>query len=361
MLTDLAIVRQNCKRFKRLLPEVELLYAIKALSDREVIETVNRIADGYDVASITEIKILLQSGISPKRIAFSNPVKPQKDIQKAFQYGVKRFAFQSQDELAKLAACAPGSEVYVRVKMDDDNSVVPLSEKYGCHPSQVIKLLLQAQKCQLKPVGVTFHVGSQQTGFRAWRTAICNSQKFIEEARADGLNTMHIINLGGGFPTQYEATDPAIESVAAVINKEISANSVPNVKYIAEPGRFIVANSSVILATIIGIEKRGASYWMYLDLGVFQAFIGALRHDRFPYYPFSLRHIKDKPVKRARRYVISGPTCDSQDIIAHDAMLPSDMQVGDVIIFPNTGAYTVVYGTYFNGFQIPERVFINNH
>lgn len=358
MLTDLDIIRRQCRTFRTLLPTVKLFYAMKAFSDDEVLKAVDPLVDGYDAASVREIDVLLRLGVDPSRIAYSNPVKSGISIDSAACKGVTKFAFQSAQELEKIAQYAPGASVYVRVKMDDSNSVVPLSVKYGCDEDSVVSLLLHAKKLGLHPLGITFHVGSQQTGLKAWRSDLRKGRELLAAVRKAGVE-VEMINMGGGFPVQYAATDPEIYHIGKVVNDVIADDT--QTTYMAEPGRFIAAGSSVIVSSVIGIEERAGKTWLYMDVGVFQAFAGAMRFGSFPHTPYSLRHYQDGKETEKRPYVIAGPTCDSHDIITHEALLPNDITVGDRLIFSMTGAYTVVYGANFNGFEIPKRIFINSN
>lgn len=359
MLTDVGVIRKRCQSFKKHLPNVKLYYAIKAYSDIKVLLAVEDIVDGFDAASIGEINTLLNLGVDAKRIAYSNPVKPIEAISEAVHRGVDKFAFQSREELHKLAICAQGTKVYVRVKMDDSHSAVPLSAKYGCRPEEAVDLLQYAQELGLEPIGVTFHVGSQQLGLEPWSRAIERSQMIINDARNRGIKC-DMINLGGGLPVKYEADDPDFPEVAKVINNALKKGA--DLQYMAEPGRFIVADSSVIVSSVIGKEERDGRSWLFIDVGLFQAFVGTMRFDTFPYPPYVASRAKNKTEAPAtmKKYILTGPTCDSQDIIMLEAELPEDLQVGDRIAFPKVGAYTIVYGTDFNGFKIPARFFIDS-
>lgn len=352
MLTDVSILRNNCLTFKRLFPDVALFYAVKAFPDIEVIRAVEDIVDGYDAASIAEIQMLLGAGIDPDRIAYSNPVKSESSIARAASYGVTMFAYQSESELQKIARQAPMALVYLRVKMEDAHSAVPLSVKFGCEHDQAIPLLKTAVELALRPIGMTFHVGSQATDARPWEGAIAAAHRLVRAAASQGID-LRLVNVGGGFPVQYSEDDPSIELMADAINRSLITDG--SLRYMAEPGRFIVAESSVIVSSIIGREERDGRQWLYLDIGVFQAFTGTMRFDSFPHMPYALTNTDGA----SERYVLSGPSCDSHDVITVEAVLPEHIGVGDRLVFPNVGAYTIVYGSNFNGFEVPDRHFVN--
>lgn len=357
MLTDVGIIRDRCKNFRKLFPGVKIYYAVKAFSNQEVIVALADVADGFDAASIDEINTILNLGISPDRITYSNPVKPIETIHEAELRGVDKFAFQSREELEKIASCGRRVNVYVRTKVDDSYSEVPLSTKFGCAANEAVDLLQYAEKLGLNPAGITFHVGSQQKGVVSWKKAIKTSQELIKQAQARGLNTT-VLNLGGGFPVSYLPGDPSIEDMAKSVNQPLKTDN--SITYFAEPGRYLVAESSVIVSSIIGIEERQHQTWIWLDVGLFQAFVGATRFDPFPYPPYYIGP-NNQPSKLVayKKYVLTGPTCDSHDIITYEAKLPTDLKIGDRIVFPNTGAYTLVYGAPFNGFRVPQNFFID--
>jgi ornithine decarboxylase len=358
MITDLGIIEDKCREFKKELPEAKMYYAVKCFGDKEVIKTVDKFVDGYDIASTEEIKQLLQLGIDPKRITFSNPVKSEAALRQAHKLKVNSFAFQSYNELLKIKKYAPGSKVYLRIKVADSTSSIAFSSKFGVDPGHAKELILSAKQLGLVPMGLTFHVGSQAVDVSVWDSALFICHSIIEELRPEGIN-LELINLGGGYPVQYNHTDPTLKQTTKEIKQAINRHTPYITNYIAEPGRFVVADSSVIVTTVIGVEERGKETWLYLDTGTFQSFIEIFEFHSFPYPVYSLAHIGGKaPNTNTQEYVLTGPSCDSYDTMAHGIKLPKDIALGDKILVGMTGAYTVVYGSNFNGFKVPPRKFI---
>jgi ornithine decarboxylase len=359
MITDLETIRGKCKEFKKTFPDIQLFYAAKCFGDNEVIKAIDPLADGYDIASVAEIKKLLKLHIKPERMTFSNPVKSEKALKQANKLGVKRFAYQSANELLKIKKHVSDAEVYLRVKVPDQTSSITFSSKFGCELSEAKELLLLAQSLGLKPIGMTFHVGSQATVGKVWERAIGKCAEIMEDLRLSGIK-LSLLNLGGGFPVRYSLADPTLQDAQEAITGGLAKAQLPkDIKVIAEPGRFLVADSSAIVTTIIGVEDRGDTTWLYLDVGTFQAFIEVFEFGYFPYPVYSVDHLTGRTqTKKLQKYVLTGPSCDSYDTMSFGVLLPSDLAVGSKLLIAVAGAYTIVYGSNFNGFKVPNRYFI---
>ncbi len=138
---------------------------------------------------------------------YSNTVKPPAHVAAAAAAGVWRFAVDSEGELDKIARMAPGSAVYVRVRVDDSGSVFPLSRKFGAEAHHARALLQRRPHLGLRPYGLTFHVGSQCTATSAWVQAIAVVGRVMRQLRQDGIE-IEMLDIGGGFPARYERPGP---------------------------------------------------------------------------------------------------------------------------------------------------------
>lgn len=354
VVTDLGKVKDNVANFKRLFPQVKVHYAVKANSEARVIQQVDKLVAGYDIASLGELNLLLKQGVNPSRILYSNPVKLPSHITGAYQKGVRYFAFDSVPEIEKLAKYAPGSDAHLRLKVSDYGSKFPLSKKFGIDQIHALEYCSLAQDAGLKVKGLAFHVGSQSENLQVWEKALEIAGKTIERLRNRGIY-IESLNLGGGFPADYGDPVPALKDVALVINKSLSRFIPADINLIAEPGRYITADTSVLVATVICREHRSGSDWLYMDVGAFQGLIEPLEIKgwRYPIYT-------DKnPRGYKKDFVLSGPTCDPYDTIGQEYLLPSDINVGDRLYIGSVGAYTFVYASQFNGFEPPKMYFIN--
>jgi ornithine decarboxylase len=356
LVTDLDTVAARYAAFTAALPGVSTFYAMKCNPSPEILRTLAAEGAGFEVASIAELRMLQAHGVDPATVLHSNPVKPAGQIAAAAKAGLWRFAFDSPGELAKISEAAPGSAVYVRLRVDDSTSIFPLSHKFGADVEDAYDLMLLAQRMGLRPYGVTFHVGSQCESTGAWRSAIRAAGELMERLLADGIE-LEMLDLGGGFPARYVAAEPSIEQIGQVIASELAALPYRPALIAAEPGRFLVAESSVMAATIIGRAMRGDENWLFLEVGAYHGLLEPTQTPGGWDYPMWSSRPSDEQAPRLR-FTLTGPTCDSSDTIAYGVELPATLAVGDVLYFGSAGAYTLAYATSFNGFSPPTPLFV---
>jgi ornithine decarboxylase len=350
--TDLDMVAGRLAAFRAALPGVRVHYAMKCNRATEVLRTLRLSGAGFEVASLGELRELQALGVDPAGVLYSNPVKPAAHIASAYEAGLWRFSFDSPHELAKIAENAPGAAVYVRLRVDDRDSVFPLSRKFGTDLEDAYDLLLLAERLGLRPYGITFHVGSQCVRPGAWADAIDSAGKLMDRLRHDDI-TLEMLDLGGGFPARYTEDVPSIEEIGAITTEALDALPYRPGLIVAEPGRCLVAESAVIATTVIGHERRGEENWLYVEVGAFNGLMEVLQAPGGWHYPMaSLLSGTLVP------YTVTGPTCDSGDTIGYGVMLPAGLVTGDVLYLGSTGAYTMAYASAFNGFEPPTPIFI---
>jgi len=342
--------------FKKFFPHADIHYALKANAEPAVLETLLGAGSGFEAASVYELNMLKEAKVPPEKIIYGTSIKPASHIREFFDYGVTRFAFDSANELEKIAACAPGSKVYVRVIVSDAGSVFKFSQKFGTDKENAVLLLQKAKELGLQPYGISFHVGSQASNPLAWANAIKGLSKVFEQLKESGIE-IEVLNLGGGYPCMYDSMETELSL------KEIAKNTLEQYKklpyqpkLILEPGRGLIAQTGVLVASVIGRVERKGGTWLFLDAGVYNALFEAMAYQGSTRYKVSsLRSSYDCG---EMLFSLAGPTGDSPDIITQEALLPQDMEVGDKLIFKDVGAYSLVASSRFNGFPKPDVYFI---
>jgi len=350
LVLDLDIVRAQYQALRAWFPFADIYYAVKANPSTEVIGALADLAASFDLASSGELERCRKSNIPADRLSFGNTIKREADIVQASASGVSLFALDSIAELEKLARAAPGARVFCRIAVDSRGAQWPLTHKFGCDAEMAGGLLLRAKVLGLRPAGVSFHVGSQQTDPSQWTRPIEHAARIFRTCARAGVE-LELLNLGGGLPARYRAAVPTLATYARTIEGALAASfgsSRPRI--IIEPGRYLVGDAGVLRAQVLLVARKSQSAskrWVYLDAGRYNGLTETLG-ERIQY---RLRTPRDH--QACGPVILAGPTCDSTDVIYEKSTyeLPLDLEIGDPIDFLSAGAYTASYASVeFNGF-----------
>ncbi len=351
MLIRRNVLEKQYQRFRTYLPRLVPYYAIKANPHPEIIKTFMRLGAHFDVASAHEMNLVLSLGAAPQKIIFANTIKSIEDIQTAYKRRVSLMTFDNEPELYKIAKHAPGARVIVRIKVDNVGSLVELSLKFGADPEHAVFLLRKAKALGLTPEGISFHVGSQCTNAENYLHALEVSAEIFKEAKQEGL-VLNTLDIGGGFPIRHSDNDkhPVFETMARTIRAELARLFDKKIRFIAEPGRFLVGPAGILVTQVIGRTFRNNKNYYYLNDGIYADFSGIV----FDHSKYEL-----KTLRRGQKFLstVAGPTCDSFDTISLSEELP-ELDVGSVVYAKNIGAYSSASAVpSFNGFA-PAKILV---
>jgi ornithine decarboxylase len=359
LVVDVDHVAERYAALKDALPLAQIYYAVKANPAAPILHRLVDLGSCFDAASIEEIRMCLSAGATPQQISFGNTVKKVSAIREAFEAGVNLFVFDSEEELDKIARNAPGARVYCRLVVENDGADWPLSRKFGTTVKHAYDLMLRAGALGLDPYGLSFHVGSQQTGIEAYEAAIAKVAMLFTDLSAAGLD-LRMVNLGGGFPIRYRDDVPEIERFGLAVGQAMTqhfGNNLPQM--LVEPGRFLVGSAGVVSTEVVLVSRRGgapeAPRWVYLDIGRF----GGLAETEGEAIRYPVRTAHDGT--ESGPTVLAGPSCDGVDILYEKRKvdLPLALRDGDRVELLSTGAYVSTYcSTGFNGFAPLQEHYI---
>ncbi|HHN65835.1 MAG TPA: type III PLP-dependent enzyme, partial [Nitrospirae bacterium] len=251
LLIDRDVVIRKARLIGKGIDNSKVFYAVKAHPDIEVVRLIDSLDLNFEIASEGELGLLRELGVSPERIISSNPVKSPDFIREAYSYGIRYFAFDSRAEVEKLSLYAPDSSVYVRLSVPNEGSDWPLSKKFGVEPDRALELLLHAKERGLRPVGITFHVGSQCKNIYNWSTALDKVAHIWQSARQEGIQ-LTLLNIGGGYPIRYISDVVDIAEIEAMVNR-ILKDHFPGMPQVhIEPGRAVIGDAGVFVTSVIG-------------------------------------------------------------------------------------------------------------
>ncbi|MDD4409962.1 MAG: type III PLP-dependent enzyme [Candidatus Pacebacteria bacterium] len=365
LVVNLNYIEKNFDELEKNLPYAKIYYAVKANPNNEVIKILAERGSNFDVATIFEMDQLFSLGISPERMSYGNTIKKEKDIAYAYEKGIRLFATDSDSDLNKIARQAPGSRVFFRILCDGSGADWPLSRKFGAHPDVIFNLAIKAKKIGLEPYGLSFHVGSQQRDIGQWDNAIAQCKYMFDSLSEAGID-LKMINMGGGFPSNYMQPSNDIEIYAKEVTRfleEDFGEDFPEI--IVEPGRSIAGGSGVLVSEAVLISQKSVTNhysWLYIDAGKFGGLIETL--DEAIKYPIftesSASGELEENESNLKEYIIAGPTCDSMDILyeQNKYKLDKNLKEGDKMYILTTGAYTTSYSAVcFNGIP-PLKTYI---
>ncbi|TFG62625.1 MAG: type III PLP-dependent enzyme [Spirochaetales bacterium] len=351
-IIDMEKIRQNYYLFERLFPRVQVYYAVKSNSDPGIVKTLFNLGSRFDVASLAEFNLVYehikdytleeQKAYIWDKIIYANTIKRVDTLHILNKYE-PLVTYDNAEELKKIKAHCPDAGVVLRVKVPDTGSMVPLSSKFGAHPGEAVDLILAAAELGLTVEGLSFHVGSQCVNNENFVQALQICHELFEEADSRGIDSLRLLDIGGGFPVEYTPEVHPIEQLAEIINSELDRLFPAETAIIAEPGRFISATAGIVVTKILGKAVREGKTCYYLDDGIYHTFSGVI----FDHQNYVLKSIKQGEPKIC---AVFGPTCDSLDTISLAENLPEELELEDYLYAENIGSYSHASSTWFNGF-----------
>ncbi|MDD5496102.1 MAG: type III PLP-dependent enzyme [Candidatus Omnitrophica bacterium] len=359
MVIDHERIRENYRAFRESLPRVQAYYAVKANSEPAIIKTLYDMGVSFDVASFPEFMIVYENIKKlPKKerqdfiwdkIIYANTIKQKETLEELDPYK-PLVTYDNAEELKKIKRHCPHGGVVLRIKVPNTGSMVELSSKFGADPGEAVDLVLEALNIGLVVEGLSFHVGSQCNNFENYMQALQLAASIFKESESRG-HKIKILDIGGGFPVKYNSKVKSFQTLARKLNTEFKRLFPEDIELLAEPGRFLVANSGTLITKIIGKASRSGKPCYYLDDGVYHTFSGIV----FDHCTYPLKAFKDG---EKRVSAVFGPTCDAFDTISVAEELP-DLEIDDLLYAENIGAYSLASSTYFNGFPPAKVVHIN--
>jgi diaminopimelate decarboxylase len=193
------------------------------------------------------------------------------------------------------------------------------------------------------------HIGSQIVDLTPFEEAFALLADFVGALRADGHAIDHI-DLGGGLGIPYRRDNqppPLPDAYAQIVKRRTQALGC---KLFFEPGRLIVGNAGILVASVIYVKENADKTFVIIDA----AMNDLIRPTLYEAHHEILPVVEAKPAARRRRVDVVGPVCESGDYLAQNRDLP-EVAAGDLIAMMSAGAYGAVQaGTYNSRLLVPE-------
>ncbi len=337
-------------------PDSEVIFASKAFPCSAVYRTLAEEGLGCDVASGGELYLALRAGFDPARLYLHGNARSEAEFLQALDAGVGHIvldSFADLDRLERLSSEAGRGPQPVLLRVTPDVagsthraiSTGQADSKFRFSMDEAAMAIdrLSAGSSTLELRGLHVHIGSQ----------LLELTPFVEAVQAiASLGHFPVYDLGGGLGAAYTAAqDPPgaeewIQEVVAAAHRYLGRD----IRIVLEPGRALVANSTVTLYTVETV-KRNVSTWVAVDGGMSDNLRPMLYGATYEAV------VANRPLAAASEHChLAGKHCESGDVIVPDLAL-ADPAVGDVIATPVTGAYGYALANNYNSVPRPAVVF----
>jgi diaminopimelate decarboxylase len=363
---SLGRVREQYRRLEAALaaamPDVphRLHFSVKANSNLSVLRTLQECGAGVDIVSAGELFRAREAGFGGADIVFSGVGKTAEELAQALDAKVLFVNVESEGELRLLDAVAAEKGVVAPVALRINPEVTVESpheyirtgekgHKFGIpyDDAEHVALLAHALP-HIALVGLDMHIGSQIAAWEPYASALDRIRPLVASLRAAGVDSLRFLDLGGGLAVTYDDEAPAdVERFAAGVAASVRDLGLA---IVFEPGRFLVAESGVLLARVLYRKRSGGKDYVITDAGMNDL----VRPSHYQAYH------RIEPVQAASGAIVAdvvGPVCESGDFLALGRQL-ADVGPGDLLAVFTAGAYGFVMASNYNSRPRPAEVVV---
>jgi diaminopimelate decarboxylase len=358
---DLGRVRENCRRLQSAFPDADVRYAAKAHTGRAVLETVRE--EGLDVecASAGEVERAFAAGASGSEVQYTAVNPPDRDL----DIVVDRWrddpgltiTVGARDTLDRLRERGFDGRLCVRVNPGvgaghHEKVTTGGHAKFGV-PYSVAESVVRDACDNFDVVGIHAHAGSGISGedLSAHREVV---RRMGDLARAVSAQVgLEFVDVGGGFGVPYREDEPPLD-LPAVAEATREALGAVDAQLAIEPGRYVVADAGVLLATVNTV-KESAEY--ETTVGIDAGMTTLLRPAMYDAY-HAIRNLSAREDRAATSVTVAGPICETSDVLCEHRPLATPAR-GDVLAVGNAGAYGYEMASTYNSRPRPAEVVLD--
>ncbi len=348
--------------------EVKIKYAFKANSSLAILKILLQEGSGADVLSEGEIRAAFHLGFQAKDIIFTGNNKTDEELTLAVQKGIT-INIDSMNELDRIIRVCARLERKARVSFRINPAVSPKTHPYLATGLRESKFGIQQKEAReayrianeskyLSLEGIHMHIGSQILDPTVYSEATSKLMEIVCDIKKEIGIDLRFIDIGGGFGIRYKEDDRFVQAsefadaIFPVINKAIEECGLKKPLLFIEPGRYIVADSTVLLTTVNTVKKTPFRKFIGVDAG-FNTLARPMIYGAY-HEVVVANKMNDEPKEVV---TLAGNVCESGDLLALDRTLPL-IEEGDVIAFLDTGAYGLIMASQYNLRPRPAAVLV---
>ncbi|MBN9626538.1 diaminopimelate decarboxylase [Acidovorax sp.] len=367
---DAATIRQRIAQVSNF---ETIRFAQKACSNIHILKLMREQGVKVDAVSRGEILRALAAGYvaggEPSEIVFTADLFDAATLDCVVEHGVPVNA-GSIDMLHQLGARSPGHAVWLRINPgfghghSNKTNTGGEHSKHGIWHTDLPAALDAIQQHGLKLVGLHMHIGSGVD--YSHLQEVCGAMvNLVRTAHAAG-HDLHAISAGGGLSIPYRSGDPVVDTqhyhgLWDAARQQAEAIVGHKLGLEIEPGRFLVAESGVLLGQVRATKNAGNNHFVLVDTG----FNELMRPSMYGSYHAMSVLRRDGSTAAEHPTVVAGPLCESGDVFTQGdggVVLPRDLpaaQVGDLLVIHDTGAYGASMSSNYNTRPLIAEVLVD--
>ncbi|ELZ06731.1 diaminopimelate decarboxylase [Natrialba aegyptia] len=354
-VTDLDRIKENYTRFSSAFPDAHVMYAAKAHTGKSVLEAVLEAGGDIECAAWGELKRSIDAGADPNTLQYTAVNPPDRDLDYATDLADDApgltITIGATDTLDRLQARGYDGRIAIRINPGigtghHEKVATGADAKFGV-PYERVPDVADRVRQEFELVGLHAHAGSGvlTEGLEEHCRAI---ERVGEMARRVGDESLEFVDVGGGYGVPYRENDEPLdlEKTSALVRDAVGELDA-TLKL--EPGRYVVADASLILSEVNTIKEAPDTTVVGVDASLATLIRPAMFGSYHPMYNVSAPERESEPV------TVGGPVCTSADVFAHDRPIARPERE-DVIAIGNAGSYGYELASQFHSQPRPAEV-----
>jgi diaminopimelate decarboxylase len=348
---------------------LKIAYSIKANFTPAILRTFIKDGITFDLTSIGELRFAKYCNIEPTNIIYTSVTEEYEEYLEVLQTGVKRVVVSSFNGMTNLARAANkvnikpltlirinpevGVKAEVRASYRNGKFGVPFNGITIDNATKMVKHLIGNNLLRFE--GLHFHLGSQITDFSCYTHTLDKVDGFITKMKKEHPNFMiNTLDIGGGTPVFYNNPVPSpiqmAENYVNRLNHLIDTHG--KFELMVESGRFLVAESSILISKIVNTKEYNDHKIVIVDAGYHLLLDAALLKQEYPQEIVpTLKNEENTTIKQAasKNIHLAGRLCDTYDVFPLSRVSTLDeANIGRYVSFYNVGAYSTVFNMPFH-------------
>ena len=367
---DAATIRQ---RIAELAAFDTIRFAQKACSNTHILRLMREQGVKVDAVSRGEILRALAAGYDaqgePSGIVFTADLLDRDTLALVVEHNIPVNA-GSIDMLQQLGAAHPGHRVWLRINPgfghghSNKTNTGGEHSKHGIWHSDLPAALAVIRQHGLQLVGLHMHIGSGVD--YGHLQDVCGAMVNLVRQVKDAGHDLHAISAGGGLSIPYREGDATVDTAHYfglwdAARHEAAALLGHPLALEIEPGRYLVAESGNLLAEVRATKDAGRNHFVLVDAG----FNELMRPSMYGSYHHITVVPQDGVARGEKPSVVAGPLCESGDVFTQGdggVVLPRSLpaaNVGDLLVFHDTGAYGASMSSNYNSRPLIAEVLVD--